>query len=193
VGGWAMMFLLFSITASATSLFDERNSGVTLRILSAPVSRTDILWSKYLYNISLGIVQLLILFFAGYIFFNINIFTNFGNLLLVIICSAAAATAFGMVLAAFSKTTAQANGLGTFLILTMSAIGGAWFPTFILPPFIQVLSKFTIVYWSIEGFLQVLWNGASLVEILPTVGILLGIGILVNAVSFWRFKKGDIF
>ncbi len=193
VGGWAMMFLLFSITASATSLFDERNSGVTLRILSAPVSRTDILWSKYLYNISLGIVQLLILFFAGYLFFNINIFTNFGNLLLVIICSAAAATAFGMVLAAFSKTTAQANGLGTFLILTMSAIGGAWFPTFILPPFIQVLSKFTIVYWSIEGFLQVLWNGASLVEILPTVGILLGIGILVNAVSFWRFKKGDIF
>ncbi len=193
VGGWAMMFLLFSITASATSLFDERNSGVTLRILSAPVSRTDILWSKYLYNISLGIVQLLILFFAGYLFFNINIFTNFGNLLLVIICSAAAATAFGMVLAAFSKTTAQANGLGTFLILTMSAIGGAWFPTFILPPFIQVLSKFTIVYWSIEGFLQVLWNGASLVEILPTVGILLGIGILVNAVSFWKFKKGDIF
>ena len=193
VGGWAMMFLLFSITASATSLFDERNSGVTLRILSTPVSRVDILWSKYLYNISLGIIQLLVLFFAGYLFFNIDIFSNFGNLFLVIVCSSAAATAFGMVLAAFSKTTAQANGLGTFLILTMSAIGGAWFPTFLLPHFIQILSKFTIVYWSIEGFLQVLWNGAGLFEILPVLGILIGIGILVNAVSFFRFKKGDIF
>ena len=77
VGGWAMMFLLFSITASATSLFDEKNSGVMLRILSAPVSRTDILWSKYLYNISLGIIQLLVLFFAGYLFFSIDIFSNF--------------------------------------------------------------------------------------------------------------------
>lgn len=193
VGGWAMMFLLFSITASATSLFDERNSGVTLRILSSPVSRVDILWSKYLYNISLGIIQLTVLFFAGYLFFDIDIFSNFGNLFLVIFCSSAAATAFGMVLAAFSKTTAQANGLGTFLILTMSAIGGAWFPTFFLPPFIQILSKFTIVYWSIEGFLQVLWNGAGLLELLPTLGVLLGIGFLVNTVSFWRFKKGDIF
>ncbi len=193
VGGWAMMFLLFSITASATSLFDERNSGVTLRILSSPISRVDILWSKYLYNISLGIIQLMVLFFAGYLFFDIDIFSNFGNLFLVILCSSAAATAFGMVLAAFSKTTSQANGLGTFLILTMSAIGGAWFPTFILPPFIQILSKFTIVYWSIEGFLQVLWNGAGLLELLPTLGVLLGIGLLVNAVSFWRFKKGDIF
>jgi ABC-2 type transport system permease protein len=193
VGGWAMMFLLFSITASATSLFDERNSGVTLRILSAPVSRVDILWSKYLFNISLGIIQLLVLFFAGYLFFNIDIFSNFGNLFLVILCSSGAATAFGMVLAAFSRTTAQANGLGTFLILTMSAIGGAWFPTFLLPHFIQILSKFTIVYWSIEGFLQVLWNGAGFVEILPYLGILIVIGTLVNAVSFWRFKKGDIF
>lgn len=193
VGGWAMMFMLFSITGSATSLFDERNSGVTLRILSAPVSRTDILWSKYLYNISLGIIQLFVLFFAGYLFFNIDIFSNFGNLFLVILCSSAAATAFGMVLAAFSKTNAQANGLGTFLILTMSAVGGAWFPTFLLPQFMQIISKFTIVYWSVEGFLQVLWNGGGLVDILPSLGVLIGIGTLVNAVSFWRFKKGDIF
>jgi ABC-2 type transport system permease protein len=193
VGGWAMMFLLFSITASATSLFDERNSGITLRILSAPISRADILWSKYFYNISLGIIQLLVLFFAGYLLFNIDIFTNFGNLVLVILFSSAAATAFGMVLAAFSKTTAQANGLGTFLILTMSAIGGAWFPTFFLPPFIQIFSKFTVVYWSIEGFLQVLWGGSGFVEILPVLGILMGIGMLINAVSFWRFKRGNIF
>lgn len=193
VGGWAMMFLLFSITASATSLFDERNSGVMLRILSSPVSRVDILWSKYLYNISLGIIQLMVLFFAGYLLFDIDIFSNFGNLFLVILCSSAAATAFGMVLAAFSKTTAQANGLGTFLILVMSAVGGAWFPTFFLPPFIQILSKFTIVYWSIEGFLQVLWGGAGIVEILPILGILTGIGVLINAISFWRFKHGDLF
>ncbi len=193
VGGWAMMFLLFSITASATSLFDERNSGVTLRILSAPVSRTDILWSKYLFNISLGVIQLVVLFFTGFLFFNIDIFSNFVNLLLVIISASAAATAFGMVLAAFSKTTAQANGMGTFLILMMSAIGGAWFPTFILPHFIQILSKFTIVYWSIEGFLKVLWNDAGFIEILPTLGILIGIGVIINALSFWRFKRGDIF
>ena len=133
------------------------------------------------------------LFFTGYLFFGIDIFSNFFNLLLVIIASSAAATAFGMVLAAFSKTPAQARGLGTFLILTMSAIGGAWFPTFILPSFVQTLSKLTIVYWSIEGFLQVLWRGVGTIEILPYVGILLGIAAVINLISIWRFQKGDIF
>jgi ABC-2 type transport system permease protein len=193
VGGWAMMFLLFTITASSTSLFDENKSGVVVRILSAPVSRVQILWGKYLYNISLGCIQLSVLFLAGYVFFNIDIFSNIINLFIIIIASAAASTAFGMLLAAFSKTSAQANGLGTFLILTMSAIGGAWFPTFILPQFIQVLSKGTIVYWSIEGFMQVLWRNANTFEILPYVGVLLGISALVNFVSIIQFKKGNVF
>jgi ABC-type multidrug transport system permease subunit len=193
VGGWAIMFLLFSITASGSSLFEEKQSGVTLRILASPVSRLDILWGKYLYNISLGVIQLITLFFAGYIFFGIDIFSNFFNLLLIIIAASAAATSFGMVLAAISKTPAQGRGLGTFLILTMSAIGGAWFPTFILPPFIQTLSKLTIVYWTMEGFLNVLWRGSGLVELLPIIGILLLMSLIINIVSIYRFKKGDIF
>ncbi len=193
VGGWAMMFLLFALTGASTSLFDENKSGVILRILSSPVSRTDILWSKYLYNISLGVIQLLVLFFMGYLLFNIDIFSNFFNLMLMIIAAASACTAFGMLIAAVSKTSAQANGLGTFIILVMSAIGGAWFPTFILPPFIQALSKGTLVYWSVEGFLDVLWRGANTIEILPYVGVLLGMSAVINIFSIIRFKKGNIF
>ena len=193
VGGWAIMFLLFAITGSSTSLFDENKSGVIIRILSAPVSRTDILWSKYLYNISLGCIQLLILFFAGYMIFNIDIFSNFFNLLIIIISASAASTAFGMLLAAVCKTSSQVNGLGTFLILTMSAIGGAWFPTFILPSFIQILSKGTLVYWSMEGFLDVLWRGSGTIDILPIAGILLGMSALLNIFSVSRFQKGKLF
>ncbi len=193
VGGWAMMFLLFALTGSSTSLFDDNKSGVILRILSAPVSRLHILWSKYLYNFSLGCIQLAVLFFAGYLIFDINIFSNIFNLILIIIASAAACTAFGMLLASVSKTAAQANGLGTFLILTMSAIGGAWFPTFILPHFIQLLSKITIVYWAMKGFLDVLWRGSGTLDIIPTIGILLGMAAIVNVFSIWRFKKGNLF
>jgi ABC-type Na+ efflux pump permease subunit len=193
VGGWAIMFLLFSITASSVSLFEEKQSGVTLRILTSPVSRLHILWSKYLYNISLGVIQLYAMFFAGYLFFGIDIFSNSLNLFIIIFCASAASTAFGMLLAAYSKTQAQARGLGTFLILVMSSIGGAWFPTFILPPFIQAISKITLVYWSMEGFLAVLWRGANFTEILPAIGALLIIALIVNAASVWKFKKGNVF
>lgn len=193
VGGWAMMFLLFTLTASSSSLFDEKKSGVMLRLLTSPVSRVHILWSKYLFNMSLGIIQLLFMFGSGWLLFDVDIFSNFFNLLIVIIAASLACTSFGMLLAAFSHTRQQAQGLGTLLILSMSAIGGAWFPTSFMPPTIQFFSKLTIVYWSMDGFLEVLWRGSGLVSILPHIGILLGITAFVNLISVRQFRKGDIF
>jgi ABC-2 type transport system permease protein len=193
VGGWAMMFLLFSLTASSVSLFEEKQSGVVLRILASPISRVQILWGKYLYNMSLGFIQLIVLFIAGSILFRIDIFSNLLNLVLLLIAAATACTAFGMMLAAVSKTSSQARGLGTLLILTMSSVGGAWFPTSFMPDFIQAFSKLTIVYWSMDGFLQVLWRGAPFVDILPNLVILLGIAALITSVSIWQFRKGRVF
>jgi len=62
-----------------------------------------------------------------------------------------------------------------------------------MPEFIQHLSRLTLVYWSVEGFLQVLWVHASLVELLPTLGVLIGITSIFLGVAWWRFSKGSIF
>lgn len=193
VGGWAIMFLLFAVTGTSTALFDEKKSGVILRLLAAPVSRAHILWEKYLFNISLGVLQLVAMFIFGWIVYDIDIFSNMLNLLVVILFASAASTAFGMLLASISKTTAQAEGWGTFLILTMSATGGAWFPTFLMPDYIQVISKLTLVYWAMEGFMKVLWNGMGLMEIWPEIGVLVLMSIVLILVSLWRFQKGHVF
>lgn len=193
VGGWAMMFLLFSLTAASASLFEEKQSGVVLRILASPISRVQILWGKYLFNMLLGIIQLIVLFTAGAMIFGIDIISHFFNLTLVVVAASLACTAFGMLLAAVSRTEAQARGLGTFLILTMSSIGGAWFPISFMPEAVQFFSKATIVYWSMDGFMQVLWRGASTADVLPNVFVLFGIAGLITAISAWQFKKGHVF
>ena len=94
VGGWAMTFLLFTLTASSSSLFEDRKSGVLLRLLTSPVSRVHILWSKYLFNMSLGIIQLLFMFLSGWFMFQIDIFSNFFNLMLIIIAASTACCIF---------------------------------------------------------------------------------------------------
>jgi ABC-2 type transport system permease protein len=193
VGGWAMMFLLFTLTASSSSLFDEKKAGVVLRLLASPISRIQILWSKYLYNMSLGILQLFVLFVGGCLMYRIDIFSNFLNLIIIVIAASAACTAFGMFLAAISRTSAQANGYGTFLILSMSSIGGAWFPTSFMPDFIQNISKGTIVYWAMDGIQNVLWRGVGTTEILLNVAVLFGMATCITLISVWQFKKGHVF
>jgi ABC-2 type transport system permease protein len=193
VGGWAIMFLLFTVSGASTSLFEEKQAGIFHRVLASPVSRAHILWSKYLFNMLMGLVQLMVLFLAGQVLFGIEVTSHLPGLIVVALAASIACTAFGMLLSAVSPNPAAASGLATFLILTMSAIGGAWFPTSFMPEFIQMISKMTLVYWSMEGFLAVLWAQKSIIEILPILGVLLGMAAVVNAFSIWRFTRGNLF
>lgn len=193
VGGWAIMFLLFALSGTATAFFEEKKTGIFQRLLSAPVRRSHLLWSRFLFGVSLGLVQLTVLFLAGRALYGIDVFGNFANLLIVSLATAAACTAFGILLVSLVRTPAAASGLATFLVLTMSACGGAWFPISLMPPFMQEVAKFTLVYWALEGFSQVLWAGHNLLQLLPTLGILLGIAATVMSVAVWRFNRGRLF
>lgn len=194
VGGWAIMFLLFTLTGAATSIFEEKQEGTLKRFFCMPVSRSEFIWAKYLYSIILGIIQLFVLFLFAYFLYDVDIFSNFTNLMVVILASASAAVAFGMIITAYSKSLAQANGIATLFILIMSALGGSWFPVSLFPDWMQVISKFTLTYWSVEAFLQVLWRNASLTEILfPYMFILIAIAIIANYFALYLFKKRQVF
>jgi ABC-2 type transport system permease protein len=193
VGGWAIMFLMFALSAAAAAFFDEKKAGLFQRLLSAPVHRWQLLWSRYLYGVILGVAQLILLFFTGRLLYGIEVMSYFGNLLLVCAAAAAACTSLGMLIAAFSPSSAAANGLASFVILIMSAVGGAWFPVSFMPEFMQHLAKFTVVFWSVEGFTRVLWDHFSFVELLPTLGILLAIAAGIMSLAVWRFNRSRIF
>lgn len=193
VGGWAMQFLLFALVASATSLFHEKDHGIFQRILAGPVPRSAILWSKFLYGMLLGLIQLVVLFAAGRMLYGIEIGPYFVPLVAVCLLAAASCSAFGMLLASLAKTPEAARGMATLVILLMSAIGGAWFPVSFMPHVIQQFSRLTLVYWSMEGFVQVLWVHATWLELLPTLGIIAGIAAVCAAIAWWRFNRGSLF
>ena len=193
IGGQAMMFLLFALSNGAAAFFDEKNTGIFQRLLSAPVSRAQLLWSRFIWGVLLGLVQLTTLFVAGHFMFGVDVFHHIVGLLVVCTAAAATCTAFGMFVAAFSPNAQAAGGLATFLVLTMSATGGAWFPISFMPPFMQTIGHFTITYWAMEGFSQVLWAGDPFLKILPTVGLLFGIAGAVMALSIWRLNRRNIF
>jgi ABC-2 type transport system permease protein len=193
VGGYAVMFLLFAVSGSATTLFEEKTSGVFQRLLSSPVRPAHILSARFIFGIILGLVQITTLFCAGRVFFGLDIIGHLGGLLAVSLAAAAACSAFGMLIAAVAPNAAAASGIATFLVISMSAVGGAWFPVSFMPDYIQRVSKLTLVYWSVEGFADVLWAGRSLLEVLPKVGILAGIAAGVMLVAVWCFNRGRLF
>jgi ABC-2 type transport system permease protein len=193
IGGQAIMFLLFALSSGTAAFFDEKNTGIFQRLLAAPVSRGHLLWSRFIFGVVLGLVQLMTLFFAGQLLYGVDVTGHFVNLVIVCILAAASCTAFSMFIAAFSPNAQAASALATLLVMAMSATGGAWFPVTFMPEFIQQIGKFTVVYWSMEGFSRVLWAEKSFVELLPVLGILGGISVGVMTISVWRLNRRNLF
>jgi ABC-2 type transport system permease protein len=193
IGGQAIMFLLFALSGGAAAYFDEKNAGLFQRLLSAPVTRGQLLWSRFIWGTLLGLVQLTVLFFAGQLLYGIDVLGHLGNLVIVCIGAAAACTSFGMLIAAITPNAQAASGVATLLVMIMAATGGAWFPTTFLPDFMEKIGKLTIVYWSMDGFARVLWAGNSFVQLLPTLGILFGIALGVMLIAVWRLNQKKIF
>jgi ABC-2 type transport system permease protein len=193
IGGWAVQFLLFALVSSSTSLFYEKDNGVFQRILSGPVPRSSILWSKFLYGAALGLLQLLLLFSAGSFLFGITLAPHLPLLIPVCLFAAAACSSFGMLLASAARSPEAARGLSTFVILLMSAVGGAWFPISLMPHLMQQLSRVTPVYWSVTGFSRALSAHGSLAEILPTLAALAAMTAVILAVAWSQFRRGTIF
>lgn len=193
VGGWAIMFLMFSVTAASTALLVERDAGLFLRLLSMPVTRAHILWSKYLFNFALGLVQLATCFLAGAWLFKIDVTANLPVLIAAGVCTSAACTAIGMLLAAVSNTPETARGLSTLVILMMSALGGAWWPVSGLGGVLGFFTKCTLTYWAQEAFAQALWVRAPLAQAWPALAVLLAMAAVLNAASLALFRRGAMF
>lgn len=157
--GIGVMFLLFSMTGAAGSLLDEQESGTLDRLLTSNLGMSQLLVGKWAFYALIGLAQVLLMFGWGAAVFGLDLSgaKTLVGLLAVAVPTAAAASAFGLLLATLCTSRAQLGGLSTIVVLVMSALGGSMVPRFVMPDFMDTLSKFTFNGWALDGFLKVFW------------------------------------
>jgi len=187
--GTAVTFLLFGVGAIAASLLREMRSGTAQRLLLMGATAGDILLSKLLYSVFMGTFQLLVMMIYGWLIFKLQIWEHFGPMMLMIAVTAITMSAVGLVISALSKTEEQAGGLQVVIILSMSAIGGAMFPSFMLPNAIKLISKVTPVFWAMQGFNDVFWRNQGISGILFECGICLAMAAAMTIIAVIIFRR----
>ena len=192
VGGTAIMMLLFSIAAIGGSLLDEKEAGTLKRLLFSPIKPIDILLGKMGVSMIISVLQLTAMFLFAWIAFGLPIFMDVLSLVLLILAISFAVSSFGVLLVSTVKTRQQLNGMSTIIIILMSAIGGSMIPINMMPGFLQDIAVISVNYWGIQGFFDVFWRQLPLLEILPKMGILVGIGLGMTLVSTQLFKRNIV-
>jgi len=188
---FTVMFIFFIVGAESSSLLREREEGTLRRILASPIRRWTVIAGKMLAYGLLVCLQVAILFTLGYLAFNITLGSDPLALVAITLAVAFVAVSMGMLIAAFARTSKQADNVGMVLAFVFAGIGGAfptWPPMFRSGGFIGVLSKFTPHAHALEGYYSVMAENAGLANILPQIGILLLMGLVFFLIAVWRFK-----
>lgn len=164
VAGMTVMSILFALTGCASVLLAEREKGTLRRLFAMSIPRHSILFGKMIFSIIIGMIQIAILFVYGEFMFQVGMFRDPITLGVLALSWVAAATSFGMLIAASARSSAQADGLAQVVILVMAMLGGCWFPLQLmeLPMMLDLISKSMMTYWAMSGFQGMLWNQLDL-------------------------------
>ena len=187
--GTAVMFMLFGVGAIAASLLREMHTGTASRLLLSGASSHEILLSKSLYAVLLGSFQLCVMMMFGWLVFSLQIFDHPLALFVMIVVTAITMSGVGLIISAFARTEEQAAGLQIVIILSMSAIGGAMVPSFLIPEFVRTIAQVTPVHWAMQGFTDIFWRQNGIDGILLECGVLLGMAFVMLALAVLIFRR----
>ena len=183
IGAVGMMFLLFSTLQAAAVSLEERNGGISERLLVGMRGAVRLFRGKFLFLALIGTFQIASICAVAAVFFDVPILDHSGAVALACICVATFSAGFALFVASLCSTPSQLHAVSTFLVLMLSAVGGSMIPRFMMPDWLQGLSRWTPNGWAIDAFYGVLARGQTVAELWWVWCILLGGGAMLSVVA----------
>jgi len=191
VPGYAVMFAMFTVLSASGGILEEKERGTFKRLLISPLPRWALLGGKLLAQFVVGVVQIVLLFLFGALVFHISLGNSLLGLLLVTLATCWATTSLGILLVAVIRSRKQIHPITTLVILGSSALGGSWYPLFLMPKVVQQVARVTLVSWAMEGYNRLMILGGSLGDVWVDIGVLVLYGAICFTVGLrlFRFKE----
>ena len=189
---YIVLFIFFVVGTCAESIMDERETGTLRRLVAAPIPRGAVIGGKMLGYMLIPILQATILLTIGNLFFDIPLGRSPVGLIVLTLVVAGVSTSLGLLLATLVKSKKQAGDMGTLLGFVLGFAGGA-IP---LAPLLMtrmegpmsIISRFIPHGNAIEAYYSLTAENAALVDILPEIGILLGMIFIFLFIAVRRLK-----
>lgn len=179
VPAWALFAIFFIVVPLSINLVKEKNQGTFVRLRTNPVSYATVLGGKTIVYLGVCMIQFTLMLLVGLYLFpllglpKLDVSGKLPTLYVVAFFAGLAAIGLGLLLGTIAKTQEQSAPLGSILVVILAAIGGVWVPVFVMPGFMQILSKISPMNWGLEAFYDVFLRNVDFVNVLPEISLLL--------------------
>jgi len=186
--GMLCMFMLFLAQDLARTLLQERASGVLVRTRLAASRPLVPLIAIASSTTLLGLTLTGVVFGVGIAIFGIELRGGIVAFVTMALAISIFAGGFAVLLAGLARSEKQVSAIGTAVVLLSSFIGGAWYPRFMMPEWLQRVSSAVPTSWATDGLAAATWRGLPLTSALLPAGLLALTGALFIAIGKWRFR-----
>jgi ABC-2 type transport system permease protein len=190
IPGLIAILLTFSGTIlSAFAIVKERERGTLEQLMVTPVSPLAVVLGKILPYLGLAYIELLIVLVLMRVIFLVPIHGSIPLLLSLSSVYLLALLSFGLLISSQAATQMEAMQRAMGIMLPSVLLSGYIFPIASLPLPLRVVSHMLPATYFIRIARGIIIRGASFGDLLDSVLALLGISVVLIAVSARAFKK----
>jgi ABC-2 type transport system permease protein len=181
----SILFLSFSMTASARTILSEKEKGTFGRLLTSPTRSLAIIVGKMLGIYLIGVIQV----FAFIVLSSFILNLSWGPLPVLIIFTLSlvlGSASWGILVASLAKNSGQASALGMAVNLVFAAVAGNFVPRVNYPQWLKDLGVITPNAWGIEGFMALI-NGGGLHDVRTAILVLTAMAVILISIATFLF------
>lgn len=172
-----------------TTVFPRlKQRGVLRRYQTTTLKVWQYFTGNVLSNAFVGFLALVLMYSAAVLFFDLNMRGNYFNLVFIVALGTIMLFGIGLALGGWAKNENQAAPLAQVVTLPMMFLSGVFFPTFLMPEFLQGITKFIPLTPTIDSIRLIITENASLADLAPQLGIMFGWTIVVYIIAFKVFR-----
>lgn len=191
IPGTTVQFIMMMVMIyGGITVMEDRKKGVLSRMLFSPLSKGGVFQAKLLGRLLMGLVQALILFVVGRIFFRLDL-GSVPLALLVIAVFALAMAALSVFIGSLLRKEDLIIGLAVLLANIFAGLGGCWWPSEIVPPGVRTVAMVSPAYWAMDALHKLRFFQGGFGDILPNLGILAALALVLGVVASRAFKVRD--
>jgi ABC-2 type transport system permease protein len=190
VGTLIWQYLSVIFYAISEMIAWERWEGTIEYTFMAPVSRPTHLVGTTLFAIGYGVIRTLVILAIVASFFRLNLAgANLIGAVLMLLAGSVSFVGLGILAAVLpllypERGAQMTNAVAAILLL----ISGVYYPVETLPNWLQYIAAASPATYVIKGMRACLLHGAATIALLPTVFILIGVGLGIITVGLFVFR-----
>jgi ABC-2 type transport system permease protein len=184
----AFTIMSMSIFGLSNQLPAEKKTGALKRIKATPFRAYQLVIGMVLAYLVLTILSMAVMLVVGILVFDFNMRGNWLLLTIFALLAMVVMSSFGAAVASWAKNENQSTPLSQLIAFPMMFLSGVFFPRFLMPDWLQSITNWVPLTPVSDGVRLIVTESASLLTLLPQIGLLAAWGIVVYLIAFRAFR-----